>query len=166
MSPLARSYHARCVLAFGLAASAASAASEDVPGWNAKRAELFSKVCMGSAPGFSGMEKTARSLGFRTINGNLMHEPEVAVSLQNTDTGCACYMTMGAYDPTALVQAIFQRLVNDYPDAWRPESESGPVNDTRFEREGEMVRLVLTPAKLDGNDWIAGRVYSSNRCPA
>ena len=36
----------------------------------------------------------------------------------------------------------------------------------RFEREGEMVRLVLTPAKLDGNDWIAGRVYSSNRCPA
>jgi len=152
-------------LLLSVALMANAARAQEPPGWSADRAEWFADVCMGSAPDFANMQDYAAKAGFSLQNGHLMHAPEVAVSLRSVEGGCACYMTMGAYNLNEVVQAIFERLVQDYPAAWRPDTQSGTINDTYFERKGERVRLLLVPAELDGADWIAAHVINSGDCP-
>jgi hypothetical protein len=133
--------------------------------WIIERAELFSQVCLAAAPTFSSFDTEARNAGFKQTNDGLLYEPEVFVSLVPKAETCSCYMTVGAPNQTAMVQAMFSQMLSDFPDTWQPKSKTGPVNDTTFRRDGVDVRVVLKPAEIDGNTWVAASVIAPGACP-
>ena len=137
--------------------------AQNIETWNEARAVAFTSVCLASAPSFDDVGKNAGNLGFRTSPEGLILDPEVVVSLQQTATDCSCYMTMGAPDQTALVTRIFQKMIADFGNDFRPD-ERELVNDTTFVREGQSVRVTLDPADIGGNPWIAGRVTREGTC--
>jgi hypothetical protein len=139
--------------------------ADDGAKWIATRATLFSQVCLKAAPGFEDFEKLAKKAGFKNRNGELLYKPEVVTSLEQADGVCRCYMTVGAPDQTAMVEGIFKRMISDFPDDWKPKSEKGSLNDTTFVREGVKVRVLLDPAIVDGNPWIAADVIAPGACP-
>jgi hypothetical protein len=154
---------------FGLAAGvtltlAVPAWSQDVSAWNAERANLFSRVCMATAPTFAGLSRALGEQGFHDMQGQLVHEPEVVVSLTTDGQTCTCYMTMGAPEPNSLTMTVFQQLLTDFPNAWAPQNAQGAVNDTSFVRDGVPVRLLLSPAEIDGAYWLAARVIVPGAC--
>lgn len=145
---------------FGLPALA-----DEVGNWNSTRAKLFSQVCMRAAPTFEEFGRLAQKAGFRNWNGELLFKPEVVVSLQQDDGACRRYMTVGAPDQTAMVSSVFERLIADYPDAWKPTSKKGVVNNTVFLRDGVEVRVALKPFKSDGKPWISANATVKGACP-
>ena len=144
---------------------AGPASAQPSPAWNADRARLFSQVCMKAAPQFDRFAALAGQAGFRQKNGNLMFPPEVAVSLRQVGGACSCYMTMGAPEPEALVTAIFERMVTDFPGAWQPGARGGAVNDSVFLRDGVALRVRLTPTTYANAPWIAATATVLGRCP-
>lgn len=144
---------------------AAPVLADDAAKWNATRAKLFSQVCLEAAPGFEDFLRLAKKAGFKNWNGELLYKPEVVVSLEQEDGACRCYMTVGAPDQTAMVQAMFERMLSDFPDSWKPKSKKGTINDTTFVRDGVKVRVILDPATIEGNPWIAADVIAPGACP-
>ena len=148
--------------AFGIAVPASA---RDEAKWNSERAQAFSQVCLGAAPTFGDFGAKANKAGFEQTSDGLLLEPEVFVSLVEKDGNCSCYMTVGAPDQTAMVQAMFSQMLRDFPDTWQPKSKKGSINDTTFRRDGVDVRVVLSPAKVDGNTWVAASVIAPKVCP-
>ena len=148
-----------------LQAPALPAYAADDSQWYSARAKLFSQVCMRAAPSFDGFDRLAREAGFKDWNGELLFEPEVVVSLQQHGEACNCYMTVGAPDQTTMVTEIFERLIADYPDAWKPASKKGVINDMLLIREGVEAQVVMKPFTSDGKPWIAANLSVKGACP-
>ena len=143
--------------------AATPALGEGDASWNDDRARLFSEVCLGTAPGFAELEIRAEAAGFDATARGLEFGPDVDVSRIGAEDACACFMTMGAPDQTALVMAIFTTMVEDFPNAFAGEPQ-GMVNVTPWRRDGQEVTVVLEPVDFEGTAMIVGRAISQGPC--
>ena len=131
--------------------------------WEDQRAGLFSDVCMASAPGFGDLGAAASEAGFLLIDGRAVYQPEVVLSLRETETICECAMTMGAPDPVTLFSTVVARLDSDHALGLQDVSD-GPTLETRVQKDGDEVQLTLKPEIIDGDFWLTGRVASEGAC--
>ncbi|MBV7393508.1 hypothetical protein [Mameliella sediminis] len=137
---------------------------EGSPEWMAQRAEVFSLVCMASAPGFASFDAKARAAGLQKIEQGWHLPPEAVVSLLAHDGFCSCFMTVGAPDQAAMVKTIFDRLMKDWGASFTGKPE-GLANVAPFQRDGVEAVSILEPRKLDGQNWLEARVSVFGACP-
>ena len=143
-----------------------SAVAQDVDAWNSERAELFSAVCMASAPSFAEMETRAIAAGFSQTADGLNYPPEVYVSLREGDQVCRCFMTVGAPDPDSMIIALFERMIEEYGDALQHDGQGGTANDTVFLIEETPVRVVFAPREIEEQTWFMNMAVREGACPA
>lgn len=148
---------ARLLLAAALCLAALPAGAKDNAQWNDLRARLFSQVCIASAPGYADFAQRAKSAGFKLSEDQLIHAPEVVVSLTGKGGRCTCLMSMGAPDPDALATAIYGRIVADHPGA-APEKGVMRIG-------GANVRVGLITKEIDGAKWMAATATVNGACP-
>ncbi|GAB1480336.1 hypothetical protein MASR2M74_29110 [Paracoccaceae bacterium] len=145
------------LLAAALCLAALPAGAKDDARWNELRARLFSQVCIASAPGYTDFAQRAKPAGFKRSDGNLMHPPEVVVSLIGKGGRCTCLMSMGAPDPDTLATAIYGRIVADHPGG-NPQAGVLRIG-------GADVRVELKAKEIDGAMWMAATATVKEACP-
>lgn len=150
-----------------LAAQAAAGQTtvlEGGPEWRAKRAEVFSQVCMAAAPDFVQFDALAEKAGLEKIEAGWHLPPEAVVRLVAHDGFCSCLVTSGAPDQAAMIDAVHDRLMEDWGDSFTGKAD-GLASVSPFRREGVEAVSILEPQKLDGQNWLAARVSVFGACP-
>ena len=145
---------------------AATAQAVDIEQWNSTRADLFSKVCMGSAPSFSAFEANAVAAGFTAAQDRLVVEPDVTVELLSDIGLCRCLMMMGAPDPTALADEIVATLQSDFPGSWGPDTGQKELGSKAFFLDGVPIHLGIVPTSLEQQPGIVASARVKGDCPA
>ncbi|SMX36595.1 hypothetical protein [Maliponia aquimaris] len=149
-----------------LAAQAAAGQSilEGGPEWRAKRAEVFSQVCMAAAPGFATLDARAESAGLERVKQSWVLAPEAVVNLMAHDGFCSCFLTAGAPDQEAMIAAIHARLMADWGDSYTG-LPNGLASVAPFERDGVEAVSILERRKFDGQNWLEARISVFGACP-
>ncbi|WP_305968356.1 MULTISPECIES: hypothetical protein [unclassified Mameliella] len=151
--------------ALALAAGGGVAQEPGSDAWNERRAALFSKVCMGTAPGYADFAATAREAGLTRQDGVWVAEPEIVVNLVEHDGFCDCIMSVSAPDQAGMVDAIFDRLIADHGEQFTGVPD-GLASVAPFRREGVEVVSILEPREYDGTKWLSARTAVVGTCPA
>ncbi|MEM8579961.1 MAG: hypothetical protein AAGF50_02030 [Pseudomonadota bacterium] len=138
----------------------------DVAEWNAKRVDLFSKVCMGSAPTFEAFDSNAAAAGFIRSGDKLVFAKDVHVGLIEDIGLCRCFMVMGAPDPIALSEEMLEKLRADFPGAWFEDRERTQTTPKGFLLEGVHVGYTLTPTSLETQPGLVASARIKGKCPA
>src|SRR6056297_44926 len=162
-----RSLPILCSCFAGALAAAVSAGVAGEPGseaWNAKRAELFSDVCMAAAPDYAALDALAEKAGMQKQDGVWVSEPDIVVNLMAHDGFCDCFMSVRAPDPGAMDDKIFDQLMVDYGDAFTGKPD-GLANVAPFQRDGVEVVSILEPEDHDDGKWILARAAVYGACP-
>ena len=149
---------------FAAQAAAGQAVLEGGPEWRAKRAEVFSDVCMAAAPDFSRFDALAEKAGLTPTEAGWYLPPEAVVRLVAHGGFCSCIVTSGAPDQAAMVDAIHQRLMLDWGDSFTGKAD-GLASVSPFQRAGVEAVSILEPQKLDGQNWLTARVSVFGACP-
>lgn len=154
---------ALCALA--LAAGGGIAAQE--PGseaWNAKRAMLFSQVCMAAAPDFADIDDRARAAGMARQNGVWVAEPEIVINLIEHDGFCDCIMSVSAPDQGAMIDKVFGQLMTDFGTEFTGVPD-GFASVAPFQRDGVEVVSILEPRSYEDGKWLSARTAVFGNCP-
>lgn len=154
---------ALCALA--LAAGGGIAAQE--PGgeaWNAKRAALFSDVCMASAPDFADIDDRAKAAGMMRQDGVWVAEPEIVINLIEHDGFCDCIMSVSAPDAGAMIDTVFAQLMADFGSEFTG-AQDGFASVAPFQRNGVEVVSILEPRSYEDGKWLSARTAVFGNCP-
>lgn len=154
---------ALCALALAAGGGVAQEPGSDA--WNAKRAEIFSQVCMASAPDFSDLDAKARAAGMVLQDGVWVAGPEIVINLIEHDGFCDCIMSVQAPDQDAMIDKVFDQLMMDYGTAFTGTPE-GLASVAPFQRDGVEVVSILEPRTYDDSKWLSARTAVFGRCPA
>jgi hypothetical protein len=153
------------LMAAGTAGAATGQPVLGGPEWLAARAAVFSDVCMASAPGFADLETRAEAAGLERIQSGWALPQEATVTLIAHDGFCSCFLTVGAPDQDAMIDAIHARLMADWGDSY-----TGPPDGLKsvapFQRAGIEAVSILERRSIDGHPWLAARVSVFGACPA
>ncbi|SMX28538.1 hypothetical protein TRP8649_02663 [Pelagimonas phthalicica] len=146
-------------------AVAANGASEEKgsAAWLAMRAQIFSQVCMGSAPSFADVDAKAAKAGLSETDNGWHMAPEILVDVLDHDGFCSCFMTMQAPDSDAMIGTIHDRLMQDHGAAF-----SGPNTGLSavapFQFGDQEVVSILEPRVFNDENWLAARVSVFGPC--
>jgi hypothetical protein len=130
----------------------------------AKRAGLFSNVCMASAPRFDEFEAHAAEAGLTKGVQGWSGGEDYLIGLIEHDGFCSCFLTMKADDQARATQALHAQLMADFGASY-----SGPENGLAavapFDRDGIEVVSIIEPRSFNEAPWIAARVSVFGACP-
>lgn len=131
--------------------------------WIEMRAQIFARVCMGSAPDFASFDIKAKEAGLRQTDDGWHYPPEVLVDVLEHDSFCSCFMTVQAPDQDAMVTAIHDQLMQVYGDLFTgPDSGLSAV--APFQMGEQEVVSILEPRDFNGEPWVAARLSVFGTC--
>lgn len=153
---------ALCALA--LAAGGGVAQEPGGEAWNARRAALFSTVCMAAAPDFADLDERAAAAGMIQQDGVWVAEPEIVINLVEHDGFCDCIMSVSAPDQTKMIDRIHAQLMADYGDSFTGKTD-GLASVAPFQRDGIEVVSILEPRVYEDGKWLSARTAVFGSCP-